>query len=168
MDTNDSIATQFADMAFHRSSCLGALGRCRSAVGLIGLSLSFWQTVEPNAAVESAKPSDVELSQRLVGNWESKLEGNRAQPVKRVFATFDSGKNFKLITIWEFPERQGRTEVDGKWRISNRVLVLEPEKSRSSQGSKPWPFELGFQRSESYRLNTTLLFFARRKATSTN
>src|ERR1700738_1977959 len=82
--------------------------------------------------------SDTELSQRLVGQWESKFEKKRTAPINQVFISLDSGKNFKLIRIGEFQGKRGRLEYEGKWGISNGELILEPSKARTLEGNEPF------------------------------
>jgi TonB family protein len=80
--------------------------------------------------------SDTGLSQRFVGDWESKLETKPIAPLKQVFVSMDSRKHFKIIRVLEFGGRQGRVEYEGKWRISNGKLLWEPSERRVLEGSQ--------------------------------
>jgi TonB family protein len=97
--------------------------------------LSFAQTATSPAQHKAL--SDTELSQRLLGQWESKFETKQTTPVKQVFVSLDSGKTFKLIRIADFGGKLGRLEYEGKWRISSGELILEPTRARALEGSEP-------------------------------
>jgi TonB family protein len=102
---------------------------------LVIFSVSVWRTTELTAAAESIG-SKTELSERIVGQWESKLRTKKIAPLKTVFVSMDLGKHFKLIRVYEFGGRQGRIEYDGNWRVSNGELVWEVSEARSSEGSQ--------------------------------
>ena len=99
-------------------------------------SLSVWQTMELTAAARSTG-SETEVSQHFVGQWESKLTTKKIAPMKQVFVSMDSRKQFKLMRVYEFEGRQGRTEFDGDWRVSNGELIWEFSEVRTFEGSRP-------------------------------
>ena len=68
---------------------------------------------------------------------ESKLTTKKIAPMKQVFVSMDSRKQFKLMRVYEFEGRQGRTEFDGDWRVSNGELIWEFSEVRTFEGSRP-------------------------------
>jgi TonB family protein len=103
-------------------------------ISFVALLLSFSAVALANTSpTQDRGSSDIRLSQRLVGEWESKFE-KKTTSIKQVFVSLDSRTHFKIVRIAEFPGHRGRIEYEGKWRVSNGELVLEPGKERTFEG----------------------------------
>jgi TonB family protein len=116
---------------------------CRSCLILaVIISSPLFCHVRLKAATDVAKKSDADISQQLVGDWESNFENKRVTLIKQVFSSFDSRKNFKVIRIMEVPGIRGRVEYEGKWRITNGELICQPSKVSGLGWSEPFKARL--------------------------
>jgi hypothetical protein len=125
-------------------------------------AMSVWQSVGLTAATHP-RGTETELSQRFVGQWESKLTTKKIAPMKQVFVSMDSRKHFKIVRVYEFGGHQGRIEYEGKWRISSGELVWEYSQLRTFEGSQSGN---GIKSNKSCPLQTISLFCADSTAAS--
>jgi TonB family protein len=75
-------------------------------------------------ATEPEKRSDSELSRGLIGSWEGKLRG-KDYPVTKAFVSFNSNGALKWVEIMEFLGYYGRREYEGKWHVTNGILISQ-------------------------------------------
>jgi TonB family protein len=105
--------------------------KCQSAIAFTIFSASLFHFVflpRLEATPPTARKSDAELSQALIGTWESSV-GKKYLPIKKAFTTFESGGIFKDIAIIDISGAEGRIEIEGKWHIKNGVLIEQITKS---------------------------------------
>ena len=103
-------------MGVFRSRLSSDYGKNRLVSRLTIFSLCSCLIISVEDAAASIKRSDAELSQQLIGTWEYR---RKYTPVEHAFVRFDQQGNYKAITILKIKGREGREELEGKWRVSD-------------------------------------------------